>query len=257
MAPRIARADTPNDDDTVLPCRPTIACTADLAKPGTLEIEAGGLAKKLAKNARSLSTPLLVKYTFDTWLQLQIGDNGFTKVTGAAPALYFDDVTFGPKLHLVDERGPLPSIALSGEIALPTLQGQKGYVRTYDVAFTGYVTKRFGPLELDLNAGLTELRVDGAPVSQGLGALAFTLTLPSPFGLMWEAYEFTDAAPLAARDGGALAAITLAPKPWMIFDAGMDASLFPSTRSYSAFVGVTFSPYVDRRVDPNLPGKMR
>lgn len=42
LAPATARAaGFPVDDDRVLPCRPTIACTADLVPPGTLELETG------------------------------------------------------------------------------------------------------------------------------------------------------------------------------------------------------------------------
>jgi hypothetical protein len=40
-----------DDDRQALPCRPTIACTADIVPPGSFELEIGYLFRKLRKVA--------------------------------------------------------------------------------------------------------------------------------------------------------------------------------------------------------------
>lgn len=59
---------------------------------------------------------------------------------------------------------------------------------------------------------------------------------------MAESYYFGDARPVALRDGGFLFAFSHSPKPWLVNDFGADVGLFPSTRSYSLFVGMTIVP---------------
>src|SRR6202012_3761815 len=100
------------------------------------------------------------------------------------------------------------------------------------------------PLHADFNLGWNLWRIDGAPISQGLAALALSVNLPAPFGLMGEAYYFSNAAPVAPRDGGFLFAVSHSPVSWLVFDAGGDVAWFPSTRSYSVFIGASFIPVV-------------
>src|SRR5262249_15049422 len=76
----------PDERDRVLPCRPTIACTADLVAPGTLEIEAGYLYRRAAGGAVQRTWPFLIKLTVAPWVQLQVGSNGYTASPGSAPA---------------------------------------------------------------------------------------------------------------------------------------------------------------------------
>ena len=100
-----AFADLPTDDDHVLPCRPTIACTAEITPPGTFEIEAGVIARKFPNPNRQFSMPFLMKLSLEKWVQLQLGDNGYTHGTGNARTSYFDNVQDGPKFHLADQDG--------------------------------------------------------------------------------------------------------------------------------------------------------
>jgi len=226
---------------TVLPCRPTIACTADLVPPGALEIEAGVVGRR-AGSLETRATPLLVKLTIAPWIQAQLATNGYTATTGVDGARFVDDIAPGIKLHLVDQGPTVPSLAVSSALSVPIPAEQRGYVRTLDAFFTGYATKDFGPLHVDLNGGVNAWRIDGAAAAQGFGAVAFSTTLPPPFGVMAEAYVFSDAAPMAPRDGGFLFAVTHAPVPWLMFDFGGDVGWFPSTRAYSLFVGLTVVP---------------
>jgi hypothetical protein len=61
---------------------------------------------------------------------------------------------------------------------------------------------------------------------------------------MGEAYYESDASPVASRDGGFLFAFSHSPRPWLIFDMGGDVGWFPSNRSYSDFIGMSFIPAV-------------
>jgi hypothetical protein len=245
---RAARAaETPDDRDKTLPCRPTIACTADFVPPGTLEVEAGALFRRLgtpgAGATRQWTFPFLIKLTLAPWLQLQAGSNGFSAATGAEPQRFFDDATFVAKFHVLDQAQWVPSISFSGEASIPTFRGE-GYARTYDAFFLAYVTKDMGPIHADLNVGWNIWRLDAAPASQGIVALALSANLPPAFGVMGEAYYFSNAPPVAPRDGGLLFAFTHSPRNWLIFDVGGDIGWFPSSRAYSLFIGMSVIPAV-------------
>jgi hypothetical protein len=224
-----------------LPCRPTIACTADIVPPGAFELEAGALYRRIDGRGRQWTFPFLAKLTLAEWAQLQVGSNGYSLAQGDVPAQYLDDVTAGVKLHVVDQTDALPSFSLSGTASIPTFRGQ-GYLRTYDALFTAYVTKDVAWVHADLNLGANSWRVEGSPLAQEWAALALSVDLPDPFGAMAEGYYFTDASPIAARDGGFLFAISHNPKPWLMFDFGADIGWFPSTRAYSVFVGMSVVP---------------
>jgi hypothetical protein len=234
----------PEDGDRVLPCRPTIACTADFVPPGTFEVEAGYLYKRAATGDTQRSSPLLLKLTLATWLQAQVGTNGYTVAQGEMPARFLDDVIVGLKFHLADQTATRPSLALSGAVSLPTFTGQEGYSRTYDAFFLAYGSKDVGPIHGDLNVGLDVWRLGSAPLPQEFVALALSADLVAPFGVMAEGYAFSSAAPVATRDGGFLFAFTHTPKRWLMFDLGGDVGFFPATRAYSAFVGLTVIPAV-------------
>lgn len=74
-----------NDDLTALPCRPTIACTADIVPPGSFELEIGYLFRKLRSPLLQHSVPFLAKLTLAEWVQLQVG--GAPRRATPAPAL--------------------------------------------------------------------------------------------------------------------------------------------------------------------------
>jgi hypothetical protein len=61
-APDTARAVGFPDADyyKALPCRPTIACTADIVPPGVTELELGYLYRRLGTSANQHSIPFLL-----------------------------------------------------------------------------------------------------------------------------------------------------------------------------------------------------
>jgi hypothetical protein len=242
--PRSAAAvELPDDSDKALPCRPTVACTADIVSPGFFEIEAGGFSSRLGGGGRSLDYPFLLKQTLTPLLQIQVGSNGYTasQSSARAPTIhFFDNLLIGPKVHLVDQATFVPSLALSVQSSVPVMSsgGQDGAL------FIGYVSKDFGPIHADLNVGLEVFwGLPGADAAaQPYVALALSATLAGPLGVALEPYVFRSAVPYAARDGGIRPAITLTPRPWLVFDFGGDAGFFPSTRAYSLFAGMTVVP---------------
>ncbi len=245
LTPHLAlAAGLPEDGDHAAPCRPTVACTADLAPPGTFEVEAGFLYQHAGTGATQRSSPVLLKLTAAPWLQVQVGSNGYTVAEGDAPARFLDNVVLGLKLHLADQHEARPSFAISGSVSLPTWTGQDGYTRTYDAFFVGYASKDLGPIHADLNLGANLWRLDDHPLPQGFGALALSTDLVAPFGVEAEASLFSSAAPVAERDGGVLVALTHTPRKWLVFDLGGAAGFFPATRAYSVFVGMTVVPAV-------------
>ncbi len=232
------------NEERALPCRPTIACTADLVPAGDLEIESG-VASKRTRTGFALTTPLLAKYSVSHALQVQLGGNMLSAVRTDVRSTYLDNMIGALKLHVVDQSARMPAIALSAGFGVPTFRAL-GYTRAYDAFFTGYVTKDVGPIHLDLNVGANALALDADVAMQGMIALAASAALTQHFGIMLESYGFSDAGTRTPRDAGLLFAFTHSPEPWLIFDVGGDASYFPSTRTVTAFVGATFVPLVVR-----------
>jgi hypothetical protein len=229
-------------DLQALPCRPTVACTADLVPPGAFELELGYLYKQLGGGAHQHSIPMLAKLTLAEWVQLQVGGNGPIFANLPTPTHYLDDLIVGFKFHLFDQTRRIPSLSWSAEASIP-LAAATGYVRTTDLLLNAYVTKDFRWLHADLNLGLNLLSLDApSPRPQPWMALAFSVALPKGFTVMAEHYFFLDFAPVAAEDGGLLLALAWAAKRWIVFDVGGDVGYLQSKRSYSLFVGTTITP---------------
>jgi hypothetical protein len=227
-------------DEKALPCRPTIACTADLVSPGALEIEVGYLLRRFPDGVLQHSTPLLVKLTLARFAQLQLATNGAIVASAPVPAAYLDDVVAGIKWHLVDQAPRFPSLSLSTELSIPTA-AMPPELRTYDLLLTAYITKDVRWLHADLNLGVNLWRLEGPLLLQAWLALALSTELPRHFTVMAEGYAFTDAAPIAPRDAGLLIAVAWSPRPSLVFDVGGDVGL-GGTRQVSAFAGMTVVP---------------
>ncbi len=242
LAGTAAALDGPGDTQA-MPCRPTIACTAELAAPGAFELEAGAIYRHLAGNLGQLSFPFLLKATLASWVQLQLGSNGYAHEHGTGAASYFDNINLGAKLHLVDQATIVPAVSVSVTASVP-LAAQTGYAEYDSLLMTGYVSKDIGPLHADFNAGLYRLGVNSDPVLQEWLSLALSTSLPAHLGVAVENYYFTPAAPVASHDGGTLLALSYNPVRWLVLDAGADIGYFSSTRSFSVFGGLTVVPFV-------------
>jgi hypothetical protein len=227
----LALAAFPSEDTRALPCRPTIACTADLVAPGIFELEAGAQLKR-APGATAWSTPFLLKLTLAEWGQLQVSSAGFL----SGPPASFDAIAVGLKLHLQDQTAALPSVSFSLAEGIPTAQQGSSTLAT------AYLTKDFGWLHADFNLGLNLWRPERDGRAQAWAALALSVGLSHGLSPMLEGYAYGDAAPLATRDAGLLAALAWQPVHWLVIDAGVDVALIQSVRAFNAFVGFTVTP---------------
>lgn len=211
------------------PCRPTVACTAELVPAGHLEAEVGG-----AGTTSSQSLNVLVKVSLLDWLQLQGGTDNFLVRSGAGLSA-IDGGLAVLKARLLAQDSWWPTISLSTKLVMPTRPNATGVQQTIDFVGTAHVSKDLGPLHADLNG--TVLVYGGAQV-QGQGALAVSGGLPASLGAALEVHSTFGNARLA-NDGGVRAVVTWSPVDWLVFDVGGDVGFFPTTRAWSLFGGLT------------------
>jgi len=214
-----------------------------------------GSAVSTAKQGHVAYFPFLLKQTLATFLQLQVGSNGYTVVTdpSSSQLRYVDNVFFGPKFHVRDQGDVWPSLAMSAEASLPSFRTD-GESRNDDAFVTAYASKDVGFVHVDWNVGVDVWRVDQPSVAQAFTALALSASPVEPFGVAVEGYYFSDAAPLAPHDGGIRVALSVASRSWLIADLAGDVGFFPSTHAYSLFFGITMIPAVfGRQEKPSAP----
>jgi hypothetical protein len=95
--------------DAPLPCRPTIACTAEFMAPGKFEVELGYAGRNLSGGFQH-TTPVLAKVTVSEALQLQVGTNGF--VAERPQSGYVDGILLVGKMRLLRQTEALPAVAI-------------------------------------------------------------------------------------------------------------------------------------------------
>ena len=232
-----ARADDA-DVDRVLPCRPTLGCTADFAPPGLVEVELGYQLRRVGGGFQHVA-PLFAKLTLSHRLQLQLGTD-FTYIVGPPLTRYLDDVSVLAKVHLLDQEGNRPSVALSAGMSIPTAS-QPGYTRTYDLLITLHASKDIGKLHLDGVVGLQAFQLDGPVTYQPWGAVAATVPVDASFAVAVEPHYYADAAPLAVRDAGVLAALVYTVRPTVVIDVGVDLVGWDQA-SVAGLAGITVAP---------------
>jgi hypothetical protein len=247
LAARVSAVDLPNDQDQVVPCRPTISCTANIEAPGIFAVEAG--VEYAHGGTDSTITPVLLKQSLTTWLQLQAGSNGYTLLQGDTHAQYLANILFGPKFHLLNEGESVPAMAVSAQVGVPS-NPTRGFVRTYDVLLVGYLSKDFGKVHVDFNAGLDIGNLPGTAVPQYFLALAGSTSLTKYTGFELEAYFFYNSN-LAPNDGGIRVALTFPLRSWLVLDCGADIGFYWPARYFSVFGGISIIPVVFWRPAPS------
>lgn len=226
---------------SLLPCRPTIACTAELAPEGTLQLELGYLRRALAGGVTQESIPFLAKLALADWLEAQVSSNGYTVSDGPAPARFHDNLQLGFK---ASRKGgtAFPTVGASLQLAVPTPGRQLGYLKATDALVTGYLTYMLpANVEADMNLGANVFHIEGSAQTQPWAALALSRDLPLGLTAMAEGYRFGGALPYAQRDAGLLAALSWTATSWLVIDAGGDAGLFPRSRRFSIFCGLSLA----------------
>ncbi len=242
---RAQAGNVPDDSYHVLPCRPTIACTADIVPPGALEIEAGYLARRVPPRGFVHDAPLLLKLSLTGWLQVQLASGGrvFTSGDVGRQLRYVDDIVPGVKVRFLKQNEYRPSVSISAHVGVPSWDPHPDFAFALDASFWGYVSKDLGVVHIDVNGGVNALEFERHASWQPFVTLAIGFALPYRLGSFIETYAFADAGAIAPHEGGVLTGLTFAPRPWLMFDAGIDRSAYPSRRAYSLFTGVTVIPY--------------
>ncbi len=230
------------DDDppTVLPCRPTVACTAEIAPEGTLQVETGYAQRRASSSAVS-TVPTLVMYSVTDRVQLQLGTNNAVVSEGGATRV-FDGALVGPKVVLLEQTDTTPAISMSALFAIPTRTGTDAVTKTTDAYLWAYASKDILGFHADLDVGANVLSVDDHPAVQGVAALSVSHDLIGGVGVMAEAYAFEGGGSYASHDGGILSAISIAATKRVMFDVGTDVGLYRDTRRMTLFAGITFAP---------------
>jgi hypothetical protein len=233
-----ANASARADDVHVVPCRPTVSCTADLAPPGTLELELGYQAQRVDANGGvTQTTPFLIKLPLAHWIEVQLGDNGYTIATGQR---YLDNLVAGAKLHLADQSGARPSVAITLAASIPTV-AEEGYTRQTDLFVTAQASKDFGKLHVDANAGLYAWQLAGPVGYQPFVVIAGTYAVTSKRGLALEPHYLANAAPAESLDVGVLAAAEYAIRSWLVVDAAFEVT-FADPGSVTGLAGLSIAP---------------
>jgi len=230
-----------------LPCRPTIACTAEIVPAGAWEVEAGYSARN-ASGAMAHGGQLLLKYSVLDHLQLQLATNNvFSATPSTGSQSFFDGGFFGPKVQFNHQGDLMPMIAVSAFLGFPTHAGDVAIQQTYDAYVWSYFSKDISFVHTDLNLGVNILDLRGSPKTQEVTAWSFSSDIAYGLGVMTEGYGFFGGGATVA-DAGWLNAISYSPVPEVMFDLGGDVGIMQSQRAYTLFVGVTFVPY---RLSPN------
>lgn len=214
------------------PCRPTVACTAELVPAGNVELEVGALA-----TSPGTAINLLAKVSLRDWLQVQVGTDNFLLAT-AGEARVVDGVLAALKARLVEQGEVAPTVSLSARVAAPTWAPLPAAQATVDLFFTAHLSKDLGALHVDLNG---MLNVPALREVQGQAALALSTALPDGFGVAVEGHSTFGNARLA-NDGGLRGVLTWSPVDHLVLDVGGDVGFFPRTRAWSLFVGLVLVP---------------
>jgi hypothetical protein len=208
LVPAIAHG----DDLRVAPCRPTVTCTADLAAPGTLELELG----YQLRSGITQTTPFLIKLPVARWAEVQVGDDSVV-----------DNPAVGVKLHVIDQTSYVPSVAFTVAASIPTSE----------LIATAHASKDLGRYHVDANAGVAAWQ----GVRQPFAAVAVTRALTDRWSATLEPHYYAYAEPYAQRDGGAIAAAEYSPRPWLVIDAAIDATVI-GPHAVAGLAGISIAP---------------
>lgn len=213
------------------PCRPTVACTAELVPRGHAEVELGVLG-----TGGGSAVNVLAKVSLLDWLQVQVGTDGLL-VRQAGQTTAVDGAVGVLKARLLAQDGWAPTISVSARTAVPTRPPLPAVQSTLDLGGTLHVSKDLGPLHVDLNGTVL---VAGLAAVQGQVALAFSGGVTETLGAALEVHSTMGAA--LPNDGGVRALLTWSPIDSLVFDVGFDVGFFRQTRAWSLFAGFVFVP---------------
>jgi hypothetical protein len=231
LAARPAHAES---DIPVLPCRPTVACTADIVPAGVVEVETGTLSRFAAQSA--LAVPILAKLSLSSWFQAQLGTNG---LSSSSTGTFVDLVTGIGKFRVLEQGDWNPSVAFTLGGSLAVKPESATYAPTQGFQAGALASRDFGRFHVDVNGGYSADVGDKTLTHTGWGAVSTSLTWNRWIGTFHEVYYLGAPRPRVPQDGGFLFGIAYSPRPEFMLDLGADIGFFPDDRAVSAFFGVT------------------
>jgi hypothetical protein len=96
-------------------------------------------------------------------------------------------------------------------------------------------------VHVDANAGLYAWQLEGPVSYQGFAAVAASYATPSRASVTAEPHYFSDAAPIAPRDAGAVGALAYTVRPWLVVDGAVDVVL-TGGGSVAGLLGLSLAP---------------
>ena len=217
------------------PERPTVATHAGTVAPGWFEVESGIERDRVGSGITSLATPTLLKFGVAPRVQLDI------MLTTVRPAgtrsMGVGDGGIGVKWRVAEALPILGDFAVQPSIKFPTGSVNRGTgTGTTDALLLLISSHVFGPVALDLNAGMTR-HGDGS--NAGLWAISTGTTINGP--LSWVAELF--GAPGLSGTGpsaGFLTGPMLAVHSWFVVDVGFIAPV-TGPQSPALYTGLTWN----------------
>src|SRR5262245_17641097 len=145
-----------DEQDFVVPARPTFSNPAEFQRPGVLQLEYGYNANFHAPGVNvAQDTPLALRFASSSRFLLELDSDLVISQSapGGIKATGFGDMQLGIQGVLEHEKESRPGIAVAYYIKLPTAGSSKGLgTGRVDHNFVGLVSKKFGQTVIDINA---------------------------------------------------------------------------------------------------------
>lgn len=225
-------------EPSVTPYRPTVSNPADLAAPGWLEGEFGGLRVLGEDRSRGDSAPWLLKYAFDENHGLLLGGNAYVSMQapGASSQSGLGDTFLEWK-----QRFPVTDKAAFGVeagVVAPTAAHDLGIGKTQWL-INGIFSDDLGPVHLDLNVGAA--RGGDQPAHVSPWQTAWAAAISAPLAGDWSAaFELSGTHQRGApSQSQALFALSYNVSHRLALDAGAAYGLARSAHGRGLFAGAT------------------
>lgn len=229
------------DPHVAQPERPTVATHAGTVSEGWFELEAGAELDHYSGQSNGTVLPFTFKLGLAPNLQFSLFGSG-TRPPGPN-AFQIGDLGFGIKWRLFDDLPILERFALFPSLKLPTGATTTGAgTGTVDVSLLLISGHDLGPIDLDVNVGITQRSGNGgeAPKTASLWTISLGGPAVEPLGWVAEVFSYPGTSGPAGNPSviAVLFGPTLTVKPWLVVDAGAIVPLLGSQPHALYFGGV-------------------
>ena len=212
--------DVASHPHTVQPERPSVATHASTVAPAYVEIETGVEHDRIDASTRADQIPTVIKIGIAPRVQLSVFAP-LSSATGVAFGL--GDIGIGVKVNLAKDHPWLSDVAI-----LPQVKFSTGGVRgtgTTDATLLLINSRKFGPVGVDFNVGVTRRSGDNSQVPRTSTLLAAASSIPVrgnlAFAVECFGYPGTGGPAGSAPIVGALFGPTFLVRPELAIDAGL------------------------------------